>query len=111
MPEGMTAGATALVLRDVEGNLYVLDEKTILACRATPEQQVALTGALPDQQDVSGFVFTGPIGLAAQGGLFGQLFFVTQAESRDTGGRGADNFVGPVTATGVFSADIGRPGR
>jgi hypothetical protein len=49
-----TDGVTVLVLRDAEGNVYFLDDKAINACRATPEQQAALTKAW-ESQDVAGF--------------------------------------------------------
>lgn len=53
-----TDGVTVLVMKDVEGNVYLLDEQAIHACRATTEQQEALTKAF-DSQDVAGFVARG----------------------------------------------------
>jgi hypothetical protein len=54
MPES-TEGVTVLVLRDTEGNLYLLDEDAIRACRATAEQQETLNKVV-GEQDVAGFV-------------------------------------------------------
>ena len=64
MAEGKNTGVTVLLLRDGEGNFYALDESAIRACRATPEQQEAVSNAFADQ-DVSGFVGAGgfnPVG-------------------------------------------------
>lgn len=104
MTSGANEGMTALVLRDGDGTLYVLDEQAIRACRATPEQEAALNEALPEQEDVSGFLFTNVAGLS------GTLFMVTQAEMRETGAPGLDLFRGPVRATGVFVTDIAPAG-
>jgi hypothetical protein len=47
-----------LLLRDGEGNVYLLGEDKIRSCKATPEQQEKIAQALSDQ-DVSGFVGAG----------------------------------------------------
>ena len=52
-----------LLLRDSEGNVYMLGEDTIRSCKATPEQQEKIDQALGDQ-DVSGF-FAGAGGFTA----------------------------------------------
>ena len=55
---------TVLVLRDTEGNYFLLTEEQIQATRATPEQQAALREKIGDQ-DVSGYA----VGAAGYAGL------------------------------------------
>lgn len=67
MAEAKTGEVAVLVLRDSAGNFYVLDEGTIRASRATPEQQAAVEKAIGDV-DVRGYV-AGPGGLVALGSI------------------------------------------
>jgi hypothetical protein len=65
MTDDTSKRVTVLLLRDHDGNIYLLDEDAIRSCRATPEQQEAVSQAFAEQQDVSGFVGAGgfnPIG-------------------------------------------------
>jgi hypothetical protein len=55
MTESSGKSVTVLLLRDRDGNLFLLDEAAIRACRATPEQQEALNNAVGDQ-DVTGYI-------------------------------------------------------
>lgn len=58
-----------LVVRDAEGSVYALNEETIRAAQATPEQQAALT-QLAAGHEVAGYdgslVNIGPITVAPQ---------------------------------------------
>jgi hypothetical protein len=58
MTESTGKSVAVLLLRDRDGNLFLLDEAAIRACRATPEQQEALSKAVGDQ-DVSGYAAGG----------------------------------------------------
>lgn len=66
MTNDATEQVTVLLLRDGQGNMYLIDEQTIRACRATPEQQATVIEALGNE-DVSGFV--GPGGLSPVGSI------------------------------------------
>jgi hypothetical protein len=66
MTNEATEQVTVLLLRDGEGNMYMIDEQTIRACRATPEQQATVVEAL-GSEDVTGFV--GPGGFSPVGSI------------------------------------------
>lgn len=66
MTNDATEQVTVLLLRDGEGNMYMIDEQTIRACRATADQQAAVIEALGNE-DVSGFV--GPGGFSPVGSI------------------------------------------
>jgi len=57
---------TVLLLRDDQGNMYLIDEETIRSCRATPEQQATVREAFGNE-DVAGFV--GPGGFSPVGSI------------------------------------------
>lgn len=57
MAANSNESTTALLLRDGAGDIYLLTEEMIRACRATPEQQQAVREKLAGQ-DVVGYALT-----------------------------------------------------
>jgi hypothetical protein len=92
-----------LVLRDVEGNYYVLTEDQIRATRATPEQQAALREVIGDQDvagfaDHGGFSPVGTINIVVAPQITNQVGFNiaagTFAPVQQSLGQGANSFLG-----------------
>jgi hypothetical protein len=81
------ANEQALILRDNDGNYYVIGTEVINRSRVTEEQKQALEGAL--KGDVSGFLF--------DTAFLSNLTNVAQSNNASANNVGVGFFVGPQT--------------
>ena len=93
------ANEQALILRDNDGNFYVIGSQVIDKSRVTNDQKAALEGAL--KGDTSGFLF--------DAALLSNLTNVAQSNNASANNVGIGFFVGPQTIAQLQgnSANVG----